>query len=415
VLFCSTTNLLGCCIQCQAQIREFISCQNRALALSQAPNPPSHRHGRVYRASPSQVSADHQAKFGHHSLNFVLTFSQHPPRLWTMTNIITLKAQCHCGHASYSYELPKSDFPLKSAICHCSSCRHVSGQIFTTHVVIPVEERPDVSRLTSYASSQGVTRHFCPKCGATMINFEKEEWEIATGVLSVEGKPEVGALDDLLDRVQLWVSDTIDGGGSVWMLEDWDGKRYLYNRGSEAVTDEMLQDMATKADRSTSKSAGDVLQANCHCGSIKITVEKPEGGGKYGAGIDACISCRKVSGFEITSWATLDPTKLSINGTDLDLDTVKLSHYKTSRDVHRYFCSKCGATIFYLKDGKVKNPGIDLAAGLIDSQSGVRAEDWLDWTKYDELVAYKEDASDKNFVQGLVDGVRKSRQDHVKD
>lgn len=238
---------------------------------------------------------------------------------------------------------------------------------------------------------------------------------MATGVLSVEGKPEVGALDDLLDRVQLWVSDTIDGGGSVWMSGDWDGKRHLYNRGSAAVTDEMLQHMASKADPSTSRSADDVLQANCHCGSFQITVERPEGGGKYGAGIDACTSCRKVSGFEITSWATLDPAKVSINHMELDLDLPGLSHYQTSQDVHRYFCSKCGATIFYLKDGNVENPGIDLAAGLIDSQCGARAEDWLDWTKYDELVAYKEDASDKNFVQRLFDGVRKSRQDHAKD
>lgn len=331
-----------------------------------------------------------------------------------MTSSITLKAQCHCGLASYSYELPESAFPLKSAICHCTSCRRVSGQIFTTHVVIPVEERPDVSKLTTYASSQGLTRHFCPKCSATMINIEEREWEFATGVLSVEGRPEVGALDGLLNRVQLWVSDTIDGGGSVWMSGDWEGKRHLYSRGTDAATDEMLRDMASRPDHAVPSIANNTLKAHCHCGSIQIEVERPDGGGKYGAGIDACTSCRRVSGFEMTSWITLDPTKVSINGTGLDLETSKLSHYKTSQHVHRYFCNMCGATIFYL-NGKVNNSGIDLAAGLIDNKSGIRVEDWLDWNKYDDFVAYQEDASDKQFVQCLVDGVRKSRQDHAKE
>jgi hypothetical protein len=327
-----------------------------------------------------------------------------------MTNTITLKAQCHCGLASYSYSLPNSAFPLKSAICHCTSCRRVSGQIFTTHAVIPVEERPDITKLTSYASSPNLTRHFCPRCGATMINLEEEEWEFATGVLSVEGRPEVGALDGLLDRVQLWLSDTIDGGGSVWMSGDWESKRHLYSRGTDAVTDEMLRDMASKADHAATANPEDRLKASCHCGSIKIWICRPEDGGKYGAGIDACASCRKVSGFEITSWITLDPAKVSINEKDLDLETSKLSHYKTSEDVHRYFCNTCGATIFYLKDGKVKHPGIDLAAGLVDSEAGVRAEDWLIWTKYDDFVAYQEDASDTKFAQSLVDGVKRRPQ-----
>jgi hypothetical protein len=324
-----------------------------------------------------------------------------------MTDTVTLKAQCHCGLASYSYSLPKSAFPLKSAICHCESCRHVSGQIFATYAVIPLEQRPDVSKLTSYASSKGLTRHFCPKCGSSIINLEETEWEFATGVLSVEGKQEVGALDGLLNRVQLWVSDTIDGGGSLWLTGDWEGKRHLRERGSEEVTDSMLRDMVEKQ---ASGISDDFVRAHCHCGSIKITVARPDDGTKYGAGIDACISCRKVAGFEITSWATLDPKKVSINENGLELETTNLSHYKSSADVHRYFCGVCGATVFYLKDGKVENPGIDLAVGLLDSPSGVRAEDWLHWAKYEDFVAYKEDASDEVFVHMLVDGVTKGRQ-----
>lgn len=331
-----------------------------------------------------------------------------------MTNTVTLKAQCHCGYASYFYELPKSAFPLKSAICHCNSCRHVSGQIFTTHAVIPIDQRPDVRKLTTYASSEGLTRHFCPKCGATIINFEQAEWEIATGVMSVEAKPEVGALNGLLDRAQLWVSDTVDGGGSVWLARDWQGKRYLHERASEEVTDSMLNDMVNKRSQKAAPSIDhNLLKGYCHCGNIKFTISRPDDGTRYGAGVDACMSCRKVSGFEITSWVTLDPEKISINDNGLDLEAPNLSHYKSSANVHRYFCGICGATVFYLDDKKVENPGIDLAVGLLDSPAGVRAEDWLHWTKYKEVVAYQEDASDEAFVHMLVDGVTESRQGEV--
>ena len=323
-----------------------------------------------------------------------------------MADTITLKAECHCGYASYTYPIPKSAFPLKSSICHCESCRHVSGQIFTTHAVIPFDERPDVSKLKSYASSKGLTRYFCPNCGATMINFERDEWEFATGVLSVEGKPEVGALNTLLDRVQLWVSDTFDGGGSIWLSGEWEGKRHMYNRGSEAATDQMLRYMVSNAEKYTSNNADDVLKARCHCGTIKLTVARPDKGTKYPAGIDACMSCRKVVGFEITGWATLDLAKISINENGLDLIS-DLSHYKSSEKVHRYFCGTCGAPVFYLKEGRTT---IDLMVGLLDSPRGARAEGWLDWTKYDDFVAFREDAIDEQYVQTLIDGVKESQQ-----
>jgi hypothetical protein len=35
---------------------------------------------------------------------------------------------------------------------------------------------------------------------------------------------------------------------------------------------------------------------------------------------------------------------------------------------------------------------IDIAAGLLESRVGVRAEDWLVWDQYgDDIVAYRED------------------------
>jgi hypothetical protein len=40
------------------------------------------------------------------------------------------------------------------------------------------------------------------------------------------------------------------------------------------------------------------------------------------------------------------------------------------------------------------------------SQTGVRAEDWLAWDHYrEDMVANREDAIDKEFVEGLFKGI----------
>jgi len=53
-----------------------------------------------------------------------------------------------------------------------------------------------------------------------------------------------------------------------------------------------------------------------------------------------------------------------------------------------------------------KEDTIDIAAGLLESRAGVRAEDWLVWDHYGEdMVAYREDAVDREFVEGLVKGI----------
>ena len=95
-------------------------------------------------------------------------------------------------------------------------------------------------------------------------------------------------------------------------------------------------------------------------------------------------------------------------GGSLNLDLPALTKYNTSPDVFRYFCNRCGATIFYLKDGR---DTIDVGVGLLLANSGARAEEWLIWEKYENCVAYQQDAIDPVLVQVLVNGIQQSRED----
>ena len=352
------------------------------------------------------------------------------------TATIAVAAECHCSNFRATFTLPTSSFPLKASICHCTTCRKTAGHILPTWAVIPSTQRPDVSALTAYTSSNSLTRFFCPKCGARIADFEANEWDIATGLLDKIG-------DGLLNRVQIWLEDTKDTGGAIWLKLPY-SECHMRGRTSERLAFEDVKEMAesrrkeTKAISLDSTSAhcqhqnmkGDWLNASCHCGAVAFQIARPDtstnesASNKYSAGLDACTSCRKVSGCEITSWAIVPRDRISTcirdvsknsdskgnNQHPLDLlDMSALTYYKSSPAVTRGFCSTCGANVFYYRHrGNMgKEDTIDIAAGLLESRVGVRAEDWLAWDHYgDDVVGYSEDALDKGLVEGLVRGIQ---------
>lgn len=357
----------------------------------------------------------------------------------TSTETIKITACCHCNRFQTTFDLPLSSLPLKASVCHCTTCRKSSGHILPTGAVIPLPNHPDVSALSAYASSDFLTRFFCPNCGASVVNSEAKEWDIATGVLNRTS-------GGLLNRVQLWLEDTKDGGAGFWLRET--GLEMLMRgRTSDKLSSEDVKAIseksrnqgkailsnspATQGEYSDAKD--DLLRASCCCGAVSFHILRPDGGSderysnRYPAGLDACASCRTVTGNEITSWAMVPrnrittPTrgpneneaKSSKNETLDLLDLPALSYYKTSQSVTRGFCSTFGANVFYYRHrgNTGKDDTIDIGAGLLESRMGVRAEDWLVWDHYgDDVVAYREDALDMELVNGLLRGIE---EDHV--
>lgn len=72
------------------------------------------------------------------------------------------KGRCLCGKVSFDYQGPE----LWCGHCHCESCRRNCSAPFTTFVGVAEH----AARFTGaapaiYASSPGVERFFCGKCG----------------------------------------------------------------------------------------------------------------------------------------------------------------------------------------------------------------------------------------------------------
>ncbi|KIW14481.1 hypothetical protein PV08_07265 [Exophiala spinifera] len=264
---------------------------------------------------------------------------------------------------------------------------------------LPLPEILDSGNLTRYDSSSTCQRWFCRQCGASTINIDKgdgaDEWEVATGLLHfVDGR----GLDGRLKRVQLWVDDVKGDGGAV----PWINQGRLLGHGDIGGPKPACRIFTQSSPRCTLPLPNVVLSI------LRPDDESSKSNhGKFEAGLDACTSCRLVSGFEVTSWLTV-PRHLIKSGStglnDLLSNTSKLHHYKTSPDVGRYFCAKCGATVFYYKQGL---DTIDIGTGLLEplNERMVRVENWLAWQKYPTGVAYQEDAVDKDFIANLAEGM----------
>jgi hypothetical protein len=76
-----------------------------------------------------------------------------------------LTGRCLCGAVLFAI----SGTPLRIVYCHCESCRRTTSSPATTYLIM---QRADV-RYTqgtprSYASSPGVRRSFCARCGSPL-------------------------------------------------------------------------------------------------------------------------------------------------------------------------------------------------------------------------------------------------------
>jgi hypothetical protein len=347
-----------------------------------------------------------------------------------------IRASCHCGAAKYSFLVPSSSLPIQQLLCHCNISRRISGCLFTSYVKIPASNTtPNLSSLTPYKSSDILTRWFCSTCSTHMyLEYEHDgHFEISHGTLEKS--------DGVLEFVgHMWIEDTKDGGASDFVptFGGKPAKRWLV-----APIDSPEVSLGWKDSKTTSlrpkKATEENLHAHCHCGGVKFYVSRPneeslmasslfpdvlipynssqsasnpenkpwwlsEDRTKYLAGTCACTSCRRISGFDITSWAFIPTSNLSLpSGEPFRRGFGTLKSYSSSAGRTRWFCETCGANVFW--DGEERPTLIDVSVGLLDAESGTRAEEWLEWVT--ERVSFREYGHNSGLVDALEEGLKK--------
>lgn len=340
----------------------------------------------------------------------------------------TLHFSCACHRVTGSVQVPSSAIPLPMALCHCNTCRHISGSLCVSAIYVPVGSCLDIKGSPSGYGKTTITRYFCGNCGCFVYNenADSKQITICTGVLE---KPE--GLVELQEHI--FVADTKDGGLSNWLPNAviWQGKK----DDSEQIKNEVEAQTLNSVPSSPKRSS--TLRGHCYCGGVEFYITEPDESlvqesipwpdviiphysnssqknenaqwwlcknkTKYLAGTCACNSCRLGLGHDIQTWAFIPHLNVfQSNGQIFELSAGTLKRFESSTGVYREFCQNCGATVFWHSDER--RDILDVGVGLLHADSGARAEEWLEW--WTARVSFEEYALNTTFVSQFSRGLK---------
>jgi hypothetical protein len=359
-----------------------------------------------------------------------------------------VRTKCHCGLNDFFSSFLSSELPISTSICHCSSCRHVTGQTHAIYVEMagpPLSSAStmadqavaDLCGLIVYASSGKGTRYFCKTCGAHMYfkddTGDTAVWEVSAGVLErFEGIVKI-------DK-HLHVGDTLDGGVADHFVAVDGLNLPRYTVRSEGGKGKQVPLGWKAAEAPTDAQPQELLHLHCHCKAVDLYLQRPEKiidaseqwylvpgstpteAVRFLAEYCFCTSCRVTSGSIVGTWTYVPIKKSGIylssspsENTALDLASsdpskrpAALKQYVSSPTVHREFCGTCGANVFYRRAIEGRD-FMDISTGLVDEiqAGGARAESWFKWSSIPEDGrAYEADSTCKALVEALKAGIK---------
>ncbi|CAO2647432.1 Nn.00g083540.m01.CDS01 [Neocucurbitaria sp. VM-36] len=269
-------------------------------------------------------------------------------------------------------------------------------------------------------------------------------FEAATGTLVDSSS---SSRDEIVKyKTCMWIEDTRDGGASQFITHINGKQLSRWSQEADKSDEIPLNWRSTSPTPSEKGELRKPVHAHCHCRGVEFWITHPNEASRnakspwsdlviphylnksanldgfpwwlpgpsnkrFLAGTCACTSCRRASGFDITFWAFIPTANIFL---DSDLRTPfpaagywgTMKRYESSEDVMRTFCARCGANVLW--SGDEKGCGrvglVDVAVGLLDAESGARAEEVLAW--WTGRVSFEEDGLNRGLVRGLEEGLK---------
>ncbi|KAH7361300.1 Mss4-like protein [Pyrenochaeta sp. MPI-SDFR-AT-0127] len=354
---------------------------------------------------------------------------------------ITLTAHCLCKANVFKTDVPRSKLPLPAYVCHCDSCRHVTGAMYMADVRWPEPRAAvDISNLKPFPFSPRMDLLFCPTCSTPIFWASRQDQTRLLGVLTGALSNEKETLIKFVD--QSFVGDTLDGGASVWMFHpNHDGsemKRFRLGSDDENA-EELPQQWPSPSELTGYElTKEDAIPIRCKCRGVDYVLHRGDYSKtnkedlpfnidpqtyKLVAEFCGCDSCRLQSGVDVFHWTFAEMKHISFrnnqpfptHSTDLkkmidarDPNVGTLTYYISSPGVERYFCSNCSACIFY--SWQERPEILDIAIGVLEASDGARAEGLLSWT-FGARIDFREDG-DGGWRQNLFDKVEKEGEEY---
>jgi hypothetical protein len=344
---------------------------------------------------------------------------------------------CLCGAVEEPGTLlvsPTIPAPAKE-ICWCTDCNWVVGCLGAAFPLL--KEAPSEATLrkcVKYDSSKTHRRYHCGTCGCSTFVEKMGQWFAIAGI--IERRKDTGPSDvkDVV-RVEIhkWIKDTVDGGMIPKMLKlgKSDNSRDIELRETSLEARIMKPDEIREMEKASvakgqdKPSLDEKLIAKCHCGGVDLRIRRadytndtqgmaetyiPPDKDKYIAYFCVCRSCRLQTGVSTVPWCYVPPANITIASTGEQVKVgsdamspeankgTTLKVYKSSEDVYRSFCDKCGASVFYRAEEEDHNV-VDVAVGLLRTDEGIMARRWLDWAW--GRIAHGEEAADDELLHAL--------------
>lgn len=234
------------------------------------------------------------------------------------------------------------------------------------------------------------------------------------------------------------IEHTGDGGAAVWMSgiekrEAGEDSRMV----PDGFGEEMMASMRRKLQELGVRGDWDGrVRFGCGCGQVAGYLTRGEsaageqrndGNKKFRAVLEGNVDERRCSGFEVGAWVEVqwwdvrcdgelgrlleeikmgqgakDSSSTAWQNNDENARHCGLRLYRSAPGTERYFCPGCGARVFVVDR---KRPSrIKIGAGLLKSEIGARAEDWLGWG-IDVPDEDEEDRGEEELMVGLEEGL----------
>jgi hypothetical protein len=85
---------------------------------------------------------------------------------------------CACGQLTFRAQ----GRPKRVGLCHCMTCRKISGGAFNAFVIFPVDQVAIAGELRTWSATPESERCFCPTCGSQVFDRDSgDEIEIKLG------------------------------------------------------------------------------------------------------------------------------------------------------------------------------------------------------------------------------------------
>ena len=309
---------------------------------------------------------------------------------------------CLCGKHQHTWGLPASTKALNYGICHCNSCRKSSGgSLYQGSIVWPfpllrvseTDQTPDDPKafLQRYEFGNSLHFWFCETCSTKLYwQYLKNtpEFELFPGLFP-EALVETGQISLSCD-LQVHTADTLDEGLSGCFLGANGEIGLRYQDGTDGPVY-----VAQKKDKAPPIPLATV-EGECHCGQTTLKLSS-HSGTKFPVELDTSKESRLLNSVNISAWVLVSREDIiSVNNMPLNIleklrSTAKdgvigtLSVYTTDQTVI-FFCNKCSASVFTQPLQSNEISVLKVGASLLNSQTGARKEDILDWSEVQPVV-----------------------------